>query len=37
MLGLIIIFAGLIGLGIMFPWLWFIYLVFIGMAIAENR
>lgn len=35
MIGLIFVLAGLIGLALLFPWLWLVYLVFIGMAVIE--
>ena len=34
--GAIIVFGGLIALAIMFPWLWLIYAIFLGLSMLAD-
>lgn len=36
-MGIIFILVGAVGLAVIFPPMWFIYMLFVGVAILDNR
>ena len=36
MIGLVVVAVGLIWLAVIFPWIWIVYLIFIGMALLDR-